>query len=256
MGNSVASPAKTPGDEPLHQRIRSDIERRILSGEWNPGYRIPFEHELMVEYDCARMTVSKALSALTDAGLIERHRRAGSFVRQPIAQSAVVAIPDIQAEIEGRGQTYRYELLSMRRRRASREDRKRIAAPAGTMLLAVVCRHFADGRPAALEDRLIVLTEVPDVESADFRTESPGCWLLRHIPWHVAEHQISAQNANEEIASLLDIHAGSACLVVDRQTWRVGVAVTAVRIWFPGDLQRLVARFMSSSATTVASGPR
>jgi GntR family histidine utilization transcriptional repressor len=254
MGNPVADPAKTRGDEPLHQRIRSDIERRILSGEWNPGYRIPFEHELMAEYDCARMTVSKALSALTDAGLIERHRRAGSFVRQPAAQSAVVSIPDIQAEIEGRGQTYRYELLSMRRRRASKQDRKRIAAAAGATVLAVQCRHFSDGRPAALEDRLIVLAEVPEAENVDFRTESPGGWLLRHIPWHVAEHQISALNASEEIASLLSIDAGSACLVVDRQTWRVGIAVTAVRIWFPGDLQRLVARFTPLSTTTDAPG--
>ena len=120
----------------------------------------------------------------------------------------------------------------------------------------MVCRHFADGRPAALEDRLIVLAEVPEAESVDFRAESPGGWLLRHIPWHVAEHQIFALNANEEIASLLDINPGSACLVVDRQTWRVGVAVTAVRIWFPGDLQRLVARFTPLSTTTVTSGPR
>jgi GntR family histidine utilization transcriptional repressor len=256
MRNPAADPAKTRSEEPLHQRIRCDIERRIVSGEWNPGYRIPFEHELMAEYDCARMTVSRALSALMDAGLIERHRRAGSFVRQPAAQSAVVAIPDIQAEIEGRGQIYRYELLSIRRRRASKKDRKRIAVPAGAALLAVVCRHFADGRPAALEDRLIVPTQVPEAESVDFSVESPGGWLLRHIPWHVAEHQISALNASEEIESLLDVSRGSACLVVDRQTWRGGVAVTAVRIWFPGDLQRLVARFTPLSATTVTSGPR
>jgi GntR family histidine utilization transcriptional repressor len=256
MGNPAVESARTRGEEPLHQRIRSDIERRILSGEWNPGYRIPFEHELMAEYDCARMTVSKALSALTEAGLIERHRRSGSFVRQPAAQSAVVAIPDIQAEIEGRGQTYRYELLSMRRRRASKQDRERIAVPAGALVLAVLCRHFAGGRPAALEDRLIVLAEVPDAAHVDFRTQPPGSWLLRHIPWHVAEHHISALGASEDIASRLNIDAGSACLVVDRQTWRVGAAVTAVRIWFPGDLQHLVARFTPSSTATDAPGHR
>ncbi len=49
-------------DSPLHRRIRSDIAERILSGEWPPGFRIPFEHELMADYDCSRMTVSKALA--------------------------------------------------------------------------------------------------------------------------------------------------------------------------------------------------
>ena len=32
--------------EPLHRRIAGDIERRIASGEWRPGFRIPTEAEL------------------------------------------------------------------------------------------------------------------------------------------------------------------------------------------------------------------
>ena len=48
--------------------------RRILSGEWPPGHRIPFEHELTARYGCSRMTVSKALGELVEAGLIERRR--------------------------------------------------------------------------------------------------------------------------------------------------------------------------------------
>ena len=33
-------------EKSLHERILGDIEGRILSGEWAPGHRIPFEHEL------------------------------------------------------------------------------------------------------------------------------------------------------------------------------------------------------------------
>jgi GntR family histidine utilization transcriptional repressor len=40
----------------IHRRIESDIERRILSGEWRPGHRLPTESELMAVYGCARMT--------------------------------------------------------------------------------------------------------------------------------------------------------------------------------------------------------
>jgi GntR family transcriptional regulator, histidine utilization repressor len=82
----LAKPAATS----LGARIRHDIEQHILTGNWPPGYRIPFEHELMAEYDCARMTVSKALVALAESGMIERRRRAGSFVRRPQNQSAVL----------------------------------------------------------------------------------------------------------------------------------------------------------------------
>ena len=78
-------------DKPtLYKQIRLDIERRILTGEWPPGHRIPFEHQLMTRYGCSRMTVSKALSELAQADLIERRRRAGTFVRRPKFLSAVL----------------------------------------------------------------------------------------------------------------------------------------------------------------------
>jgi hypothetical protein len=48
----------------IHQRIFKDIETRLLSGEWRPGDRIPIEHDLVAQYQCSRMKVSKALSIL------------------------------------------------------------------------------------------------------------------------------------------------------------------------------------------------
>ncbi len=246
---------RTARPSPLHQRIRSDIEARILSGEWSPGYRIPFEHQLMVEYGCARMTVNKALYSLAEAGLIERRPRAGSFVRRPTVQSAVLAIPDIKAEILARNEAYRYELLSLRKRRASKGDRDLLEVPPTATILHLRCRHFAGSRPFALEERRIVVDEVPNIAKADLRTEPPGTWLLQHVPWHSAEHRISAVNADAAVAPLLGIRIGTACLMVDRRTWRAGAAITAVRTWFPGDLQKLVTRFAPSSAAGTFSAP-
>ena len=180
----------------LHQRIRADIEARILSGEWAPGHRLPFEHELMAQYGCARMTVNEAMSALANAGLIERRRRAGSFVRAPGGQSAILEIPDIKAEITARGQLYGYELLSYRRRRATGADTQHIAVRAGADLLLLRCRHRAGPSPFALEERRIALAAVPEAARTDFAANAPGTWLLQHVPWHEAEHKIAACNAN------------------------------------------------------------
>src|SRR6476620_6474263 len=95
----------------LYKQIRLDIERRILTGEWPPGHRIPFEHQLMARYGCSRMTVNKALSELAQADLIERRRRAGTFVRRPQHLSAVLTIADIRAEITALGRNYGYQLI-------------------------------------------------------------------------------------------------------------------------------------------------
>lgn len=227
----------------LYRRIRGDIERRILSGEWPPGHRVPPEHELMAEYDCSRMTVSKALGELAQADLIERRKRAGTFVKRPQVMSAVLDIADIRAEIGGLGRAYGYELLSRRKRKGSRADCARLGVKAVGDVLALECVHSADGFAFAHESRLIDLTAVPEAEKADFASEPPGTWLLDHVPWSEAEHRISAVPATDDVAARLDVTAGDACLVIERKTWRGGRTLTAVRLTYPGNQHQLVARF-------------
>ena len=75
------------------------------------------------------MTVSKALTELADAGLIERRRKAGSFVRRPLAQSAVLEIHDVAAEVASLGAIYGYKLISRERRRAARARPRAAGGP-------------------------------------------------------------------------------------------------------------------------------
>lgn len=238
------------GDQPttLHQRIRGDIEAQILSGAWKPGHRIPFEHELMAQYGCSRMTVNKAISALAGIGLIVRRRRAGSFVARPRIQSVVLDIPDIQAEITQRGEPYSFKLLSRKRRGANPRSAEEGELADGGELLALRGLHLASERPFSLEERLIGLAAVPEAAKVDFHDTSPGAWLLGHVPWTEAEHRISAVNADAEIAALLAVEAGAACLAVERRTWRGGERITYVRNIFPGDAYDLIARFGPSRA--------
>ena len=121
--NVETPPADVASDLSLHQRILGDIEDRILSGEWQPGFRIPFEVDLAEQYKCSRMTVNKALTQLAKTGLIERRRKSGSYVTQPRAQSAVLEIRDIKLEVQSLGLAYDYKLSAKTRRRSNAEDR-------------------------------------------------------------------------------------------------------------------------------------
>ncbi len=227
----------------LHQRIGADISGKIRSGEWPPGYRIPFEHELTRQYGCARATVNKAVQALAAAGLVERRRRAGTFVVRPRIYSAVLEIPDIAGEITRRGRSYAYEFLGGVTRAAALGDVDMAALGAAGSLLDLRCRHVADGRPFAFEERVINLTSVPEAAGADFTVEAPGAWLRAHVAWSEARHQISAINPALAVARLLGLRTSTACLCVRRWTWRQGVGVTFVRHTFPGDAYDLIANF-------------
>ena len=197
----------------------------------------------MTQYGCARMTVSKALSSLVTAGLIVRRRRVGSFVAEPRAHSAVLEIPDIRADVTARGQAYSLKLLSRRRRRPAPRHAEEQKLAADGELLVLRCLHMANGRPFALEERLISLATVPAADDVDFSVEPPGSWLLGHVPWTEAEHRISAINADADVAAVLEVARNSACLALERRTWRGSVDITHVRQIFPGTGFDLVARF-------------
>jgi|SRR6185437_7372244 len=235
------------GPQTLYRRIHADIEKKIRSGEWPAGARIPVEHALMAQYDCARATVNKAVTALAAAGLIERHRRAGSFVAQPRLQSAVVEIPDIQAQIARQGGDYAFRLLSRRKRNAAARRPEEVTLARGEALLELNGLHLVNRRPLALEERLLSLAVVPDAAGADFAAVPPGTWLLKHpvlsLAWTDAEHHISAINVDELTGNLLQVAPGTACLAVERRTWRGAEQITYVRTIFRGDAYDLTARF-------------
>jgi GntR family histidine utilization transcriptional repressor len=228
----------------LDQRIRGDIETRIRSGEWRPGDRIPFEHELVATYQCARGTVSKALEGLARAGLIERRRKAGSFVAHPPVHSAVLGVPDLPLLIAARGETYRWELL---RRELITSGEQVTGDDFALPALRVEGTHLSNDVPFCFEARLISLSTLPEASEADFTGTPPGTWLSGHIPWTQARHRIKAIGASSIVARRLRVKTGTPCLEVQRRTWRLDEPVTAVTQIFPGDRYDLNAQFEPSS---------
>lgn len=236
----MASPAKPP---PLHEKIRSDIEQGILSGTLRPGDKLPSEAELMEHYGCSRMTVNKAISVIANAGLVERRKRAGTIVARRTTESVVLDVPDLRRETEARGQTYEWRLTARSVLKTTKANATPLGLPPGHRVLHIIGSHHADGLGFAFEDRYVNIAAVPEIEQLDCALESPGIWLLHHIPWTEAEHRIKAAPASPECARVLAIPEGSPCLEMDRQTWRGDERVTYVKQHFPAGRHEMIARF-------------
>lgn len=243
MMNADSAEQPEPAAVPRYREIHEALRQRIVSGAWAPGHRLPSEHELARSFGCARMTVSRAIGELADRGLVTRRRRAGTTVSIPRLEETVLEIHDIEAEILAAGHHYRYERLSRHARRATATDAAALRAASDASVLAVTGLHRADGRVHALEERLIHLGAVPDARLERFLTVSPGRWLLSRVPWTDAEHQISALNADPVLAQRLDIARNKACLCIERRTWLERWPITYVRLTYPCDQHRLIARF-------------
>jgi GntR family histidine utilization transcriptional repressor len=226
----------------LHELIRGSLEAEILSGERPPGSRLPSETELAAQWNCARMTAGRALNALAQAGMVERRRRAGTLVARRSIQETVLEIHDLAAEVRARGQVHRFERLTRRDGPATAGEAVRLSVAEAAPILAITGVHLADGAPHALEDRLINLTVAPEAAGEAFTEGAPGGWLLDHVPWTEAEHEIFAVEADAATARRLNLSKGAACLGIERRTWKGGVCVTHARIVYPAGQKRFTAR--------------
>jgi GntR family transcriptional regulator, histidine utilization repressor len=205
--NDVAVP-------PLGERIRCDLETRIVSGAWPPGHRIPSEHALMAEYSCSRMTMHKVLSGMASAGLIIRRRRVGSFVSAPRGDRSIPEIQDFATEAARLGQVYRHEIQSRKLAALVTAEAAALGLRAGSRVVRLRCLHRMNGIPSAYEDRLISLAAVPAADGTDFQRVPRGTWLLQNVPWTEAEHVIRARNATRRLSRLLQLKPNAACLVL------------------------------------------
>jgi GntR family transcriptional regulator len=75
-----------------YAQLASIFRKRIDSGEWPVGARIPTLDELVAQFRLARTTVRHALGELEAAGLLARQRSRGTFVTARPAARRTVAL--------------------------------------------------------------------------------------------------------------------------------------------------------------------
>ncbi|MEN3294665.1 MAG: GntR family transcriptional regulator [Burkholderiales bacterium] len=66
--------------QPLYQQLATVFRRKIESGEWARGMRLPTLDQFMAELGVGRVTVRAALAELEAEGLVSRARGQGTFV--------------------------------------------------------------------------------------------------------------------------------------------------------------------------------
>jgi GntR family transcriptional regulator, arabinose operon transcriptional repressor len=83
---------------PKYLRVYAALRRNIESGRWKEGEQLPSELDLVRTFGVSRITVTRAVRDLVQAGLVERHAGSGTFVRcrrTPAGRSFGLLIPDL-----------------------------------------------------------------------------------------------------------------------------------------------------------------
>lgn len=216
-----------------YRDIKADVMSRISRGEWRPGGQIPNEADLAETYGCARATVNRAMRELAEEGVLDRRRKSGTRVRATPLRHARLDIPLTREEIEKRGQSYRYALVSRDIRDAPDWLCARLMLSSERRCVHLICLHYADGHPFQHEDRWICLATLPDAEREAFTDIGPNQWLVETVPFTDMDLNFSAVAADEEVALRLGCRAGDPLFQMERTTWLDGTPVTYVQLSYP-----------------------
>ncbi len=220
---------------PRYVLIREEIRRKVLSGEYEPGQRIPSEPQLAREFNVSRGTVEKALRGLVEEGLLVREQGRGTFVARPRLESARFRLSTFAEEAKRRGFTPSTRLIRARVVPAPEDAAQALALEPDTEILEIVRLHYADGSPLVYEIRQLAYTLCPSLLEEDLEHSSLHELLLYkyHIPLVKARFTVHAIALEGEAATLLEVTEGSPGFAVERITFRTGEepAVRMYQLW-------------------------
>lgn len=210
--------------------VMAEILRRITTGPWGPGTLLPTETELAAEFCCSRTTINRALREVSDLGLLDRRRKAGTRVRMTPIRQARFAMPLVRAEIERTGAAYAYTLIRRERLAAPGWLAARMGLIPAAPVVQVICLHHADGLAFQLEDRWINVAALPAVEGQSFAVIGPNDWLVATVPFSQVEVSFLATAAVGPVVTYLGHQPGDPVFAIERATWWQQAALTLVTL--------------------------
>jgi len=195
---------------PLYKAIETEMIRRIHSGEWALGQRLPNEFGLADEFAVSQGTMRRALITLEGMGLLARKPGRGTIVAEP-------EIVPVAATANG-GLDAMAELAVFRARSDTRHptpDEAELFGPGNVIALERMLKHGPDR--AALETLVLpaALVAVQD----DTGPVDLSAFL--------AAHGLKAATIDDRLTARLCSMGESVALAVDRHTALMGLTRTA-----------------------------
>lgn len=210
----------TTSSTPLYVQLMELLERQILTGERDPGERLPTEAELARQFGVSIITVRSAVGGLCKQGLVERKQGKGTFVKKLKHTWDTRKLEGFSDSCLRQGIRPGGRMLENRQVELSNRTAACLGQTAGAPGIYISRLRFADGAPVAIEKNYfpiryaILLSQQFDNNSLfQFLREREGVAVAR------ADKQIELCRASAEEAALLQVEAGVPLLFVKSTTF-------------------------------------
>lgn len=180
-----------PASKPRYRQLAEQIRAQILSGKYKPGDALPTEMEICDAEKVSRHTARDALRILTDDGLIERRRGAGTIVAQRGMPAFAQPIGDFDSILQYARDAH-FEITTAQTSDQDTLDRLGLT---GDYLQLIGFRRVADQPPQAITAVYIRADLAPDVEIISALPGSISEWIEAH-------HKISVERVVQRMEAV------------------------------------------------------
>ena len=200
---------------PAYIRIHDVIKKEIEEENWKIGERLPSERDLADRFSVSRMTLRQAISLLVDEGILERRVGSGTFVASKRVQEKMSGTTSFSDIIKGQGKTPSSRLLSYKRKLADKTEREKLQLTDESAYVIQMERvRYADSVPLVYEVASIPEELIKHIARKDITKQFFKALTSHGYEIGKSSQTISARNASERIAEILQTKRGSALLTL------------------------------------------
>ena len=224
---------------PKFAQIKQFIVDKIKNGAWQENQRVPSENELSSQFSVSRMTARRALSELTDAGILTRSQGLGTFVASFKSQSSLLEIKNIADEVKERNGQYSCSVQVLESINAVAPIAIALGVEVDSLVYRSVLVHNENDKPLQVEERFVNPALAAGYLQQDFSALTPHEYLSIVAPLTQARHTVEAVMPNSQMCQWLNLYNEEPCLQVIRRTWSTKGIVSFARLVSPGSKYRL-----------------
>ncbi len=204
---------------PLYEVVKRHISESILQGELPAGTILPSENSLASKFGVSVGTVRKAMAALTTEGMLMRRRKTGTVVTGWAPLHNLSHFFQYFRLHDKSGGLLHSEttLLDYQLSKADEQEAEKLQIARGDDVIRLKRSRRVKGIAAMHETLILPAARLPDFPSAERLPPLLYRFLFEHYDVRVAavREQITAQLANEEDATLLELKLPQAVMVID-----------------------------------------
>ena len=224
---------------PKFAQIKQFIVDKISSATWQENQRVPSENELSNQFSVSRMTARRALSELTEAGILTRSQGLGTFVASFKSQSSLLEIKNIADEVKERNGNYSCTVLALESLPAITSIAIALGIKVNSTVYRSVLLHNENAKPLQVEERFVNPAFAAQYLQQNFTLLTPHEYLSNVAPLTQATHTVEAIMPNKQMCQWLNLSSQEPCLQLIRRTWSRNGIVSYARLISPGSKYRL-----------------